>query len=379
MQTENPELDNNIDTRDESALHGASEESGQELTPGAVLQAERLRQNLSEKDISDELHITMHYVRAIESNRFDKLPGAVFSKGYIKSYAQYLKMDVDAVAMLFDGINSEQQGMQQEANRRHMAQRRSDRNKPWVFASAACFVLVFGGLWAFNYYGGDSVEQTATPVNQAPAVASIASRPIAQTPAPAIPPEAAAELQSSVLQSTASQTTVPQTTVPQTSVPQTLTEQASAQPITADAQAIPSQFAGSVASADILETPSSTQAIEPVAVSGELTVPGTAQAPGVQLSTAAVENHVFVAGEAGDDLLRINFSGESWVEVNDSQSNQIYRDIRAAGDVLEITGDAPFSVLLGDAPFITLFLNGNEIDVSDDIRIDNSARLTVGL
>ena len=70
---------------------------------------------------------------------------------------------------------------------------------------------------------------------------------------------------------------------------------------------------------------------------------------------------------------------ERWVEVNAGAQKQIYRDIRSAGDVLEITGSAPFSILLGDAPFTSLTFNGTEIDVSDNIRIDNSARLTVGL
>ena len=66
-------------------------------------------------------------------------------------------------------------------------------------------------------------------------------------------------------------------------------------------------------------------------------------------------------------------------EVNDGESRQIYRDLREAGDVLEITGNAPFNILLGDAVFIRMSLNGSEIDVSTKIRIDNSARLIVGL
>ena len=90
-------------------------------------------------------------------------------------------------------------------------------------------------------------------------------------------------------------------------------------------------------------------------------------------------SRVIEIGTSGNDVLRIAFSGESWVEVNDRDATQIYRDIRKAGDVLEITGSAPFSVLLGDAPFTRLSLNGIEIDVSNNIRIDNSARLTVGL
>jgi cytoskeleton protein RodZ len=100
------------------------------------------------------------------------------------------------------------------------------------------------------------------------------------------------------------------------------------------------------------------------------------QAAGAKASS---QPRVITIEAIGSDLLRISFIGESWIEVNDSESRQIYRDIREAGDVLEITGSAPFNILLGDAPFISMSLNGDEIDLSADIRIDNSARLTVGL
>ncbi|MFN3163133.1 MAG: RodZ domain-containing protein [Pseudohongiellaceae bacterium] len=65
--------------------------------------------------------------------------------------------------------------------------------------------------------------------------------------------------------------------------------------------------------------------------------------------------------------------------MNDADQRLVYRDLRESGDILEVTGRAPFNVLLGDAPLANVRLNGTAIDVSDDIRVDNSARLTVGL
>ena len=80
----------------------------------------------------------------------------------------------------------------------------------------------------------------------------------------------------------------------------------------------------------------------------------------------------------GSDFLRISFLGNSWIEVNDSFEKRIYRDIRLAGDILDIKGDAPFDIFFGDAPNIKIFFNGIEIDIAEKIRIDNSARLIVG-
>ena len=86
---------------------------------------------------------------------------------------------------------------------------------------------------------------------------------------------------------------------------------------------------------------------------------------------------IFVAGEGGDTL-KLSFRGTSWVEVTDSSDGRKYRDLREAGDMLEITGLAPFMIFLGDASRTRLTFNGDEIDLSQEIRIDNSVQLTVG-
>ena len=59
----------------------ATEEPISVLTAGDILQQERQRLGLNEKEVADQLHITMHYVKALESNSYEKLPGAVFAKG----------------------------------------------------------------------------------------------------------------------------------------------------------------------------------------------------------------------------------------------------------------------------------------------------------
>ncbi len=354
MQTENTPQNNNSDAQ--VAPNANADLPENMSTPGGVLRAERLRQNLSEKEVSDFLHLTMHYVRAIESNRFDKLPGAVFSKGYIKNYALMLGLDANAVASLFDGINIEEQEMKDEATQRHLARRRRDRNKPWVYASAASFILGFAGLWAYNLYSTSQDQPGQVAVQTpAPCPATIASRPIAQTPASEI---AAENLPTSPL---ATQSSTP-------GVPLVLSQQIPSTVIPPDAASIIQQSSG-----DSLVPIGQVTNAQGVA-SIDSAVPSSAAA-----APARVNANVIAVGSEGDDVLRINFSGESWVEVNDGQANQIYRDILEAGDVLEITGDAPFSILLGDAPFTRMFLNGNEINVSDNIRIDNSARLTIGL
>ncbi len=88
---------------------------------------------------------------------------------------------------------------------------------------------------------------------------------------------------------------------------------------------------------------------------------------------------VITVDAGGSDLVEILFSGESLVQIDDGSARQIYREIRAAGDHLRLNGTGPFNVLLGDAATAELHLNGKKIDFTENIRIDNSARLTIGL
>lgn len=68
---------------------------------GYTLRQERERQNLSINDIEEGTSIRALYIEAIENGEYDKLPGAIYTKGFIKNYAKFLEMDVDAVIKEF--------------------------------------------------------------------------------------------------------------------------------------------------------------------------------------------------------------------------------------------------------------------------------------
>ncbi|MEQ8953130.1 MAG: helix-turn-helix domain-containing protein, partial [Gammaproteobacteria bacterium] len=122
------------------------------LTPGAILAQERVRQELSEKEVADKLHITMHYVRSVEADRYDKLPGAVFAKGYIKSYAELLGLDSSELLSAYGELVNNREARKEE-NQRKRSQRRRARNLPWVYASVGAFVGGFALLWLLNFTG----------------------------------------------------------------------------------------------------------------------------------------------------------------------------------------------------------------------------------
>src|SRR5436305_10625123 len=65
---------------------------------GETLRRERLRRNLDLDQISNELKIAPKMLEAIEDERFDRLPGAIFARSFVKQYARYLGLDDEELA-----------------------------------------------------------------------------------------------------------------------------------------------------------------------------------------------------------------------------------------------------------------------------------------
>lgn len=362
---------------------------------GDILRAERLRQELTEKDVADQLHITMHYVRAIESNSFGKLPGAVFTKGYIKSYALLLGLEQSLVIGSYDDYVNDQQDAAREKTRIQV-RRRKDRNRPWLIGSGAAFVSLFLGLWFLNSGPQDSSEviseQPSAPDNEvmieqeSPAAAltqALSEAPLVLSSLDSVAEDAKAlpvlsdsladvveeltseELVAALLQNESRQISELQIDL-ESELESELQDNPGLQVDPDQQQDLP-----------LLETVNSRSTpLSTVSGSGS---DGPDASNELALEESGNEGQRVIVEAEGSDVLLINFAGESWVEVSDDSENLLYRDLSAAGNVLEIRGTAPFNVLLGDAPFAEMTLNGNDIDMSKNIRIDNSARLTVGL
>ncbi|MGD0500826.1 MAG: helix-turn-helix domain-containing protein [Bryobacteraceae bacterium] len=69
---------------------------------GETLRGERLRRNLDLEQIAQELRISTRFLKAIERNQFDKLPGGIFTKSFVRQYARLLGFDEEAIAAEVD-------------------------------------------------------------------------------------------------------------------------------------------------------------------------------------------------------------------------------------------------------------------------------------
>jgi cytoskeletal protein RodZ len=66
------------------------------VTVGERLREARERQKVSLHAIAEKTNISVRFLDAIEKNQFDKLPGGIFTRGFIRSYAAQVGLDPDA-------------------------------------------------------------------------------------------------------------------------------------------------------------------------------------------------------------------------------------------------------------------------------------------
>ncbi len=66
-------------------------------TAGETLRMAREARGYSLEDIEEKLNIRSKYIFALEEEDFEALPGKVYVLGYVKNYARFLSLDVDAI------------------------------------------------------------------------------------------------------------------------------------------------------------------------------------------------------------------------------------------------------------------------------------------
>lgn len=62
------------------------------ISPGALLRATRVKQNLAVTDIADETNISLKNIKAMEADDFSSLPAEAYSRGFYRLYAEALSL-----------------------------------------------------------------------------------------------------------------------------------------------------------------------------------------------------------------------------------------------------------------------------------------------
>lgn len=133
---------------------------------GDVLREARERAGLDLRDASDETKIRLRYLSALEDERWEDLPSPAYAKGFLRTYAQLLGLDGDA---LTDEYRRQVEGIEaQEAyplgegvleRRRRPGEPEGPRFPRWEVVAVIVASLVAALVGIGLLVGGDDSEQ----------------------------------------------------------------------------------------------------------------------------------------------------------------------------------------------------------------------------
>ncbi len=116
---------------------------------------------------------------------------------------------------------------------------------------------------------------------------------------------------------------------------------------------------------------------EPVALpeaDPEMTDKAVFVAPAEQTTPAAVAEQPVADGQV---RLTLTFSGDCWTEITDASGRRLFFDLGRDGRSVNVSGQAPLSVLFGIADNVRVRVNGTDYAISPADRRGETARLTI--
>lgn len=299
---------------------------------GQRLKAERERRGMSAQKIANGMHLDEWVIDALEAGDYQRIGPAVYARGHLKKYASLLGVSPELPA-----ADSKPQApptgtlypppiVRLEAPGSHAA-------GPAIGAVAAIAILAGGAYWWHQGHprtGAPAVEQTPEPV--APASAAPQEPSDAATAQPALEAEAQ----------------------PPGGAPR-------------DTEAAPSPDGGGAS---------------PPAAPAAPAPPGAAPAPTARALVPA--RPVPEPGPAGltpgvgKAKLRMSFSADSWVEIEDYSGQRLYAGNGRANSVKTVAGMAPFRVFLRSASGVQLELNDRAVAIGRQYMHGDEARFEAG-
>lgn len=132
---------------------------------GGNLRRERELRGVSLREIADSTKISFRFLEALEHDRVEILPGGLFSRAFVRQYAEFLGLDAERVVSEFLVAHG-----QPQPEREPPAARRFSVSPGAVFFAAVAVVAV---VLAFRRPEGESRGRSVAEPTPSPAVAVV--------------------------------------------------------------------------------------------------------------------------------------------------------------------------------------------------------------
>lgn len=279
---------------------------------GSILRQAREDAGLTQEDVVADTRMTLYNVRALENDDFKRLPSDTFTRGYLRIYAKLLKLDVEPLVAAYEQTRRDSGVDPQPVAAAPQNRRGANPGRPLLYFIASILV-VMALLWILSvwFLGNDS----DTPASGA--IENVVETDLVATTTGTGSVPALAETDAVELAAT-----------PEFS-PEPGPDADASSPIEA-------------AEADVAED----------AVPIELPANETVQSSPL-------------------DRLELSFTDECWLVVTDAQGDVLVTDLVQPGQELDLQGQAPFEVRMGNAQAVQMSLNGSayDLDVPPNARL----------
>jgi len=132
------------------------------LTLGEKLQSAREERGLSISEVSEQTRISSLYLQAIENNDYKPLPGGIFNKGFVKSYAKFIGVDEQEALQDYARIAAENEIVAEHELKVYRPEVLTDDSSsisllPTVLFAGIILALMTGGiLFLVNYFQNEN-------------------------------------------------------------------------------------------------------------------------------------------------------------------------------------------------------------------------------
>lgn len=148
---------------------------------GNLLRTARERQGISLKEAEEATRIRQRYLEGLESDEYSTLPAPVYTRGFLRSYAKFLQLDVDEVLDEYDRLLPVRDVRPVRARREPTVSTRGWSGPDVRTTAVAVLLLVSAAGLAFFFKQYSDFVASARPVNAAPT-----ARPLANAPLPTL-------------------------------------------------------------------------------------------------------------------------------------------------------------------------------------------------
>lgn len=326
---------------------------------GQQLRRAREAHGLSITQVADSQHLRPAVIQSIEDGNYEKIGSELFLRGYVKAYAEQVQL---AAAPLLQQLNKELEPLRQKAvaeeqdnplekiERKKKLKRRIAR---WVIGILAVVVI---GYFAFQMFAKEIVSVDNSDA-QSQETMSESENAAAALPSDEKTSEPTDENNTAAGQSSGTGSSAPGDSAPAENI---------ALPLTGTGSSNAQVSAGADASQDeggVSAPAGDDQVISDLSAS--------------QQFSAADDEDTQVADQPGD-ALRVEFSGNCWVSLENGDGKKVVASLKRGGETLRYRGEGPFKVVLGAADTASVWFNGDMVDLSQYPASNNRVALTLG-